>query len=73
MDVDPPLAEGDELEVKLNFENAESVTIKATVAKPGAGMTPGRCTALPTSFATSRCRTSHPCRVWPASLSTDSL
>jgi len=38
MNVDPPLAEGDELEVKLNFENADPVTVKATVGKPGQDM-----------------------------------
>lgn len=41
MNVNPPLAEGDILEVKLNFELAEAVTIKATVAKPGAGASTG--------------------------------
>ncbi|MGD9933522.1 MAG: copper chaperone PCu(A)C [Dehalococcoidia bacterium] len=41
LSVDPPLAEGDKIEVKLNFEHADPVTFSATVAKPGANATPG--------------------------------
>ncbi len=41
LSVDPPLEEGDKVEVKLNFEHADPVTFTATVAKPGANATPG--------------------------------
>lgn len=41
LSVDPPFAEGDKIEVKLNFEHADPLTFTATVAKPGANATPG--------------------------------